>query len=75
VLALALHYLVLIYKVASPYFSTYSLVLIAVLYFPDSGGRPALPVPLPAAISLFSLPLSPLPGEWGAARGPARLPV
>jgi hypothetical protein len=51
--------LVLMYKVASPYLSTLCCI-IAVLYFPVSGGRPALPVPLPAAISLFSLPLFPL---------------
>jgi hypothetical protein len=55
VLALALQYLVLMYKIACPYLSD---VLIAVLYFYVSGGREALPVPLPAAISLFSLPLS-----------------
>jgi hypothetical protein len=28
-------------------------MLLVVLYFPVSGGRPALPVPSPAAISLF----------------------
>jgi hypothetical protein len=28
-------------------------MLLAVLYFPVSGGRPALPVPSPAAISLL----------------------
>jgi hypothetical protein len=37
-----------------------TIVLIAVLYFPVSCGREALPVPLLAAISLFSLALSPL---------------
>jgi hypothetical protein len=32
-----------------------SVMLSAVLYFPVSGGRPALQVPSPAAISVFSL--------------------
>jgi hypothetical protein len=50
-----------------------SVILIAVLYFPVSGGRPALPVSLPAAISLLSLPLS--PPSAAPLAGPARLPV
>jgi uncharacterized membrane protein YgaE (UPF0421/DUF939 family) len=59
VLALAWHYLVLMYKGAILIFVR-SVVLIAVLYFPVIGGRPALPVALLAAVSLFSLPMSPL---------------
>jgi hypothetical protein len=58
VIAIALHTLVLMYNLANPYLNTYSFVIIAVLYFHVSCGRPALPAPLPAAISLLSFPLS-----------------
>jgi hypothetical protein len=41
-------------------------MLLAVLYFLVSGGRPALPVPSPAGISLLSLLESPQPApSWG----------
>jgi hypothetical protein len=50
-LALASRYLVLMYKVAICHPSTYFYAVSGTL-LPNSGGRPALPVPSPAAISL-----------------------
>jgi hypothetical protein len=59
ILALASHYLVLmynvaIYNVAICHPSTYCYAISGTL-FPISGGRPAMPFRSPAAISLFSL--------------------
>jgi hypothetical protein len=53
-LALASRCLVLMYKVAICHPSTLCCAISGTL-FPISGGRPALPVPSPAAISLFPL--------------------
>jgi hypothetical protein len=53
-LALASRCLVLMCKVAICHPSTYCYYTSGTL-FPSSGGRPALPVPSPAAISLLSL--------------------
>jgi hypothetical protein len=65
VLALASRCLVLMYKVATCHSSTSCYVVSGTL-FPISGGRPALPVPSPAAISLLSLLESPQPAPlWG----------
>jgi hypothetical protein len=50
-LALVSRYIVLVYHEAL----VVSVVLLAVIYFHVSGGRPALPVPSPAATSLMSL--------------------
>jgi hypothetical protein len=53
-LALASRCLVLMYKVAICHHSILCFAISGTL-FPISGGRPALPVPSPAAISLLSL--------------------
>jgi hypothetical protein len=64
-LALASLCLVLMYKVAICHHSTKCYAISGSL-FPISGGRPALPVPSPAAISFLSLLLSPQPDPlWG----------
>jgi hypothetical protein len=54
VLALAFRCRVLMYKVAVCHPSTLCYVISGTL-FPISGGRPAVPVPSPAAFSLFPL--------------------
>jgi hypothetical protein len=53
-LALASRCLVLMYKVSICHLCTYCYAISGTL-FPTSGGRPALPVPSPAAISLLPL--------------------
>jgi hypothetical protein len=58
-LALASHYLMLMYMAISYYHCIYCCTIMDILCFLISGGRPTLPVHLPAAISLLSLPLSP----------------
>jgi hypothetical protein len=70
VLALASRYLVLMYKVAIYHHSTKCYAISGTL-FPISGGRPALPVPSPAAISFL---LTSLDTTAGPLVGPARHP-
>jgi hypothetical protein len=67
-LALASRCLVLMYEVAICLPSTYCYAISGTL-FPISGGRPALPVPSPAAISLLLTSLVTTPGHLV---GPAR---
>jgi hypothetical protein len=69
-LALASRCLVLMYKVAM-YHPSIQCYAISGTLFPISGGRPALPVPSPAAISLL---LTPLVTTAGPLVGPARPP-